>query len=97
VTKALLEKAPHNADKGDEYDAVLAEFNGILEGRNAYAHGLWFTQAETGRVLLAKKDEHGFAFFDAREEPIENLQALLNQIRQFTLTAVKLYVNAKAR
>jgi hypothetical protein len=92
VMKALLEKAPINVNKTEAYDELLSEFDKIRVGRNDYAHGLWFTHVETGKVFLEKKDEHGFAFMGATEEPIENLQELLGQIRSLTPRIMRLYM-----
>jgi hypothetical protein len=90
VMKAVLEKAPNNAERGDEYDDVLKEFGAIRLRRNNYVHGLWYTQEKTNKVFLSVKDEHGFAFFDAKEEPIKNLQELLDRIRKLNLAILKL-------
>ena len=73
VMRDLLQKSPNNVELGPEYDQILAEYDALRSARNGYVHGLWFTETTTGEVLLAKRDEHGFAFLAAQEEPITSL------------------------
>lgn len=80
ILETLLEKSSVNAEHPDEYDRILALYREVRGARNDYAHGLWYT-AEDGKVFLAKSDDDGLAFFDAKEEPITALGHALVQIR----------------
>ena len=80
VLRDLLEKSPSNKNKSQQYDELISKYQTVRSGRNAYAHGLWWTDSETNAVYLARRDEHGFAFFDAQPEPLDNLKALHMQI-----------------
>ena len=57
VMTALLEMAPHNAERGQNFDEVLDEFSTLNHLRNKYVHGLWRTEVNEsgsfGHVLLA--------------------------------------------
>jgi hypothetical protein len=85
--RALLEKAPHNRHRGEEFDELISEYDAVRAGRNGYAHGLWFTHEETGAVFLARRDEHGYGLLHAMPEPIEVLDALSERIGKL-LTSV---------
>ena len=84
VMRTLLEKAPHNTHRGEEFDKLLAEYEAVRTGRNGYAHGLWYTHEETGAVFLARRDEHGYGLLQALPEPIEELDALLQRIGELS-------------
>jgi hypothetical protein len=93
----LLEKAPHNINRGPEYDKLLSEFDAIRTARNTYAHGLRYTYAETGKVYLCARDQHGFGFLEKREEPIKALDALLVRISQLYAQIIQTYGAALAQ
>lgn len=83
--KGLLEKAPHNKNSSELYDEILEEYDAIRIARNDYVHGLWYTQQDNGRVLLARYSEHGWGLLDAKEEPVEALDSLNLRIRKLWL------------
>ncbi|MTD94968.1 hypothetical protein GIW81_11565 [Hyphomicrobium sp. xq] len=80
VLRELLEMSPNNAQLGDEYDGLLSEYSALRTARNDYAHGLWFTRSRDGAVFLSKSDDHGFGYFTATPEPIENLAKVRDRI-----------------
>lgn len=83
ILQTLLEKSASNAGLGDDYDRIISQYDEVRKGRNAYAHGLWYT-ATDGSVLLCKRNEHDLAFLDAKPEPIAALDDLLSKIRALT-------------
>jgi hypothetical protein len=96
VMKALLEKAPLNKDRGEEFDALLSEYNSIRKARNDYAHGLWYTE-ENGSVMLAREAEHGFGMMEAAPEPIKELDDLVARIRKLTWSVIELQMAEQKR
>jgi hypothetical protein len=96
VLRDLLEKAPHNKKRSEQYDDILAKYNVVRKGRNDYAHGLWFTQVDTKAVYLARRDDHGYAFFDAKAEPLDALKTLRAQIGEL-LSSLFVVVEADRR
>jgi hypothetical protein len=95
VMRTLLEKAPHNAQLGDEFDDLLTEYEAVRSGRNGYAHGLWYTHEKSKAVFLARRDEHGWGLLQAQPEPIEALDNLLKRIGDLLTTIHR--VDAKVR
>jgi hypothetical protein len=81
VMRALLEQAQHNDGKGPEFDEVIDLFVEIKTRRNAYAHGLWWTHEETGRMFLAEASTNeSVAYFVQREIKLGELNATINRM-----------------
>jgi hypothetical protein len=78
VMRALLERSQHNITKGAEYDEIISEFDSLVNKRNAYLHGLWYTH-HSGRVFLAESSIDDGHWFEQREVPIEEL---INSLRR---------------
>ena len=66
IMKDLLELAPSNKDIPTSFDGVISEFAAISGRRNAYVHGLWYTEMKTGQAYLEESDEHGMAWHSSR-------------------------------
>jgi len=81
VLTALLEKAPNNVNRSEEYDDILSEYNAVRAARNDYAHGLWLTETTTLQVMLARRAEIPHSIlFQAELEPLEALVKVADRI-----------------
>ncbi|MEQ1718798.1 MAG: hypothetical protein ABL907_22895 [Hyphomicrobium sp.] len=81
ILKTLLERSSVNVHHPDQYDQILTLYEEVRGRRNDYAHGLWYTRDGDGAVFLAKRDDDGLAFFEAKEEPITALGETITKIR----------------
>ena len=79
IMRALLEQAPRNKDKGQEYDDIIDLFASVKNKRNTYAHGLWHTH-ESGRVFLQEATLDDLGFLDKREVQKGELEATLRDM-----------------
>lgn len=52
LMRSLLQTLELHANRGAEYDAIIAEYDALNTLRNKYAHGLWNTLADGGEVVL---------------------------------------------
>lgn len=92
VMTTLLENSPSNQELGDDFTALLDDYDKARQARNAYVHGLWFTGSEG--VFLARSDEvHGQGYRRAALEPIAKLDATLTLIRSILGRLVRLHVH----
>jgi hypothetical protein len=82
LMRSLLQKAPNNKHLDSKYDMYISEFEGIAAERNAYIHGLWYTQQQDQSVLLARKDEHGLGLFQSQPVTVDELHELLSRIHR---------------
>lgn len=88
IMRNLLQENSRNANKSVEYDKIIDEFSSLNRTRNDYAHGLWHTH-ESNRVFLASPEgEHSFPF-EPREVTIQELQTVLNRIKEFKMRALR--------
>lgn len=80
LMRQLLAVAPWNNDKGEEYDAILNEFQSVSEDRNKFIHGSWMTRKSDSKVLIREKEGFGSPFLGCRDVPVDELDALVNRI-----------------
>lgn len=80
ILRTLLEKSSVNVNHPDQYDEILTLYQEVRSRRNDYAHGLWYTRSDNV-VFLAKSDDDGLAFFEAKEEPLSALGEAITKIR----------------
>jgi len=92
----LLEKAPLNKERSEEFDALLSEYRSRRKARNDYAHALWYTESD-GSVTLARSSEHGFGMMEAVAEPLKALNNLVQRIRAFTWSVIEIQVAEQKR
>jgi hypothetical protein len=92
IMQSLLERHPLNKDKGREFDDIIALFIEVKRKRNAYAHGLWHTHNDTGRVFISELSPDFFpAFLTQREvKKTELLEALrrMNELQRRSLPII---------
>lgn len=65
VLRTHLEKHYLSREKDSFFDEVLAEFDSLNSQRNAYSHGLWYTDQQNGETLLAEPIGPIFLTLDA--------------------------------
>lgn len=92
IMTTLLERHPINRDKGQEFDDIISLFSEVKKKRNAYAHGLWHTHNDSGRVFLAELSADIFpAFLTQREvrkpELLESLRRM-NELQRRSLSII---------
>lgn len=76
LMRAALKKAPAHKNTSPDLDDLIDEFTAINGLRNRYVHGLWYTLEEDQRVYL-EEETSAYAFLDAREVKIDELDAVL--------------------
>lgn len=64
----LLHQYPGNATKDDLCDDIIKEFQRLVNLRNDYAHGLWWTK-EDGRVFLQTENVDVMSFNKKKHIP----------------------------
>lgn len=92
VMSDLLELSPNNVEMPGDWDEVLSEFWSINKRRNAYVHGLWWTNQKNLRTWLceADDDEHGLGFLNARPASATELSDVSKRIGELTKRIVRL-------
>lgn len=76
IIRALLEQAPRNKNKGQEYDDVIDLFASVKSRRNTYVHGLWWTH-DSGRAFLQEATPDELSFLNKREVKKGEIETLL--------------------
>jgi hypothetical protein len=56
ILKNLLEEAPQNSDRGEEFDDLLAECKALNKARNTYLHGVWTTHVKSRKIYLTERE-----------------------------------------
>ena len=84
ILRKLLQRSSFNADKDDDYDVLINEYEKLSKVRNDLVHGLWWTH-EDGGVYLSKSDTTGFSLTDAKEVKLEELEDIAKRIIAFKI------------
>lgn len=81
IMRALLERAPHNADKPDAYDEIITEFKEVSELRNDYVHGRWETD-DNGHLYLVRpaKDPYGLGMLVSEKFEMSEMEDVRRRI-----------------
>jgi hypothetical protein len=83
VMRSLLEKSPHHTEKGVFFDELLDEFGSLNSMRNKYAHGLWYTYQDTGRIFIEEETDTYHLFFQKREVTAAELDNVTRRFSNF--------------
>jgi hypothetical protein len=95
VMRSLLEQAPSNKNKGQEFDEIIDLFVEVKKKRNIYAHGLWATHLSSGRVFIQEASTDAvMTFLSRREVKIGELKASLSRMAElWAKTVVVIFAN----
>jgi hypothetical protein len=81
IMKAMLEKAPHHADKTIKFDELIAEFKSLNGARNEYAHAIWWTE-DQGKVYLSSDLDTYFGYGTPRLVPRNETTNILSRTKK---------------
>lgn len=85
IMRSLLEQAPINQEKGQEFDDVLDLFAEVKKKRNTYAHGLWWTHERTERVFIEEASPEPFgSYFSRREVKFKEVEAAVSRMNDLS-------------
>jgi len=74
----LLKQFIGNAQKDPLYDEIISEFQTLVNLRNDYLHGLWWTH-ESGTVFIQKENLNVFSLLARQEVTEDQFDSFLTQ------------------
>jgi len=83
LMRNLLSQFIGNYKKDSLYDEVISEFQSLVNLRNDYVHGLWWSD-DKHNALLQKENVHEFSFQSQIPVTADELRSFLNRARRLS-------------
>ena len=86
IIKQILHNLPKNMNAGPEFEEYMVRIEHLVDVRNLYAHGTWFTLKSDGRVFLARNEGFIINNIDKGKEISPNeIDEFLDEVEGFVM------------